>query len=108
MLTLIQDVRHGMRRFAPVARLCGGMRDHAGARHRHQHGHLHAGGCGDAEVAPVKNPGELYRLGDNDNCCVSRGFQDDWSLFSYASTTSFAIRRLSSASWPLFRRMRAT
>ena len=32
---------------------------------------------------PVANPGELYRLGDNDNCCVNGGFQEDWSLYSY-------------------------
>jgi predicted permease len=32
---------------------------------------------------PVADPSELYRLGDNDNCCVNGGFQGDWSLFSY-------------------------
>ena len=32
---------------------------------------------------PVAKPGELYRLGDNDNCCVNGGFQRDWSLYSY-------------------------
>ena len=32
---------------------------------------------------PVANPNELYRLGDNDNCCVNGGFQRDWSLYSY-------------------------
>ncbi|HXJ91907.1 MAG TPA: ABC transporter permease [Terriglobia bacterium] len=32
---------------------------------------------------PVANPSELYRLGDNDNCCVNGGFQGDWSLYSY-------------------------
>jgi predicted permease len=32
---------------------------------------------------PVADPNELYRLGDNDNCCVNGGFQGDWSLFSY-------------------------
>ena len=32
---------------------------------------------------PVANPSELYRLGDNDNCCVNGGFQQgDWSLYS--------------------------
>jgi predicted permease len=31
----------------------------------------------------VANPNELYRLGDNDNCCVNGGFQGDWSLYSY-------------------------
>ena len=32
---------------------------------------------------PVPNPQGLYRLGDNHNCCVNAGMQDDWSLFSY-------------------------
>ena len=32
---------------------------------------------------PVANPNQLYRLGDNDNCCVNGGFQGDWSLYSY-------------------------
>src|SRR5215472_5819515 len=32
---------------------------------------------------PVASPGELYRLGDNANCCVNGGFQGDWSLYSY-------------------------
>jgi predicted permease len=38
---------------------------------------------------PVRNPTELYRLGDNDNCCVNGGFQDDWALFSYAKYQQF-------------------
>lgn len=32
---------------------------------------------------PVAHPEELYRLGDNDNCCVNSGLQRDYSLFSY-------------------------
>jgi len=34
---------------------------------------------------PVSNPGQLYRLGDNDNCCVMTGTQNHGSfvLFSY-------------------------
>src|ERR1700746_4149972 len=32
---------------------------------------------------PVAKPGELYRVGDEENCCVNGGLQDDWSLFSY-------------------------
>jgi predicted permease len=32
---------------------------------------------------PVANPGELYRIGNEENCCVSGGLQDNWSLFSY-------------------------
>src|SRR5262245_40987050 len=34
---------------------------------------------------PVANPDELVRLGDNDNCCVNSGLQDEVSLFSYIS-----------------------
>ncbi|MGH9332149.1 MAG: ABC transporter permease, partial [Vicinamibacteria bacterium] len=32
---------------------------------------------------PVARPDELYRVGDNENCCVNGGMQDSWSLFSY-------------------------
>jgi putative ABC transport system permease protein len=32
---------------------------------------------------PVAKPGELYRIGDIENCCVNGGLQDNWSLFSY-------------------------
>jgi predicted permease len=32
---------------------------------------------------PVAKPHELYRLGDNNNCCVMNGFQGSFSLFSY-------------------------
>jgi predicted permease len=38
---------------------------------------------------PVANPQGLYRLGDNHNCCVNAGMQDDWSLFSYALYKEF-------------------
>jgi macrolide transport system ATP-binding/permease protein len=35
---------------------------------------------------PVANPGQLYRLGDNNNCCVMEGTQNGGSfvLYSYA------------------------
>src|SRR5262245_19807181 len=33
---------------------------------------------------PVERPHELYRLGDNDNCCNNSGLQGDFSLFSFA------------------------
>jgi predicted permease len=36
---------------------------------------------------PVERGGELYRLGDNNNCCVNTGLQRDFSLFSYALYT---------------------
>ena len=32
---------------------------------------------------PVANPDELWRVGDNENCCINGGMQDNWSLFSY-------------------------
>ena len=33
---------------------------------------------------PVKDPGELYRLGShNVNCCVIGGLQDSWDSYSY-------------------------
>ena len=31
---------------------------------------------------PVQAPHELYRLGDDDNCCVNSGLQSEYSLFS--------------------------
>src|ERR1700742_1569733 len=30
---------------------------------------------------PVANPSELWRIGDNENCCINGGMQDNWSLF---------------------------
>ena len=38
---------------------------------------------------PVGRPEELYRLGNNENCCVNGGLQDDWSLFSYDKYKNF-------------------
>ena len=32
---------------------------------------------------PVDRPDQLYRLGDNNNCCVNSGLQGDYSLFSF-------------------------
>lgn len=32
---------------------------------------------------PVAEPSQLVRIGDNDNCCVWGGFQDEWGLFAY-------------------------
>ena len=31
---------------------------------------------------PVAQPSQLIRIGDNENCCINGGMQDDWSLFS--------------------------
>jgi predicted permease len=38
---------------------------------------------------PVSRPEELYRVGDNENCCVNGGMQDSWSLFSYDKYETF-------------------
>ena len=32
---------------------------------------------------PVTNPGGLYRVGDEYNCCVQGSLQDNWSMFPY-------------------------
>ncbi len=32
---------------------------------------------------PVGNPGELYRVGSDENCCVIGDFQDNWGIYSY-------------------------
>ena len=32
---------------------------------------------------PVNNPGQLYKLGDEYNCCVEGDLQDNWTIFSY-------------------------
>ncbi|MGA8110229.1 MAG: ABC transporter permease [Acidobacteriaceae bacterium] len=31
---------------------------------------------------PVAKPSELIRIGDNENCCINGGLENDWSLFS--------------------------
>jgi predicted permease len=41
---------------------------------------------------PVAKPGELYRVGDNENCCVNGGLQDNWSIFSYDKYKAFRDR----------------
>ena len=38
---------------------------------------------------PVAKPSELYRVGDEENCCVNGGLQDNWSLFSYDKYKTF-------------------
>ncbi len=32
---------------------------------------------------PVRQSGQLYKLGKGADCCVTGGLQDDWTLFSY-------------------------
>ena len=38
---------------------------------------------------PVAKPGELYRVGDIEMCCVNGFLQDNWSLFSYDKYKTF-------------------
>jgi putative ABC transport system permease protein len=38
---------------------------------------------------PVVNPEDLYRVGNEENCCVSGGMQDNWTLFSYEQYKQF-------------------
>jgi putative ABC transport system permease protein len=38
---------------------------------------------------PVTNPEELYRVGNEENCCVNGGMQDNWTLFSYEQYKQF-------------------
>jgi putative ABC transport system permease protein len=38
---------------------------------------------------PVVNPGDLYRVGNEENCCVNGGMQDNWTLFSYEQYKQF-------------------
>ncbi len=38
---------------------------------------------------PVAKPSELYRLGNDNNCCVLGGFQDNWAIYSYALYQQF-------------------
>ena len=38
---------------------------------------------------PVAKPEDLVRVGDNENCCVNGGMQDNWSLFSYYNYKQF-------------------
>ena len=38
---------------------------------------------------PVVNPEDLYRVGNEENCCVNGGMQDNWTLFSYEQYKRF-------------------
>jgi predicted permease len=38
---------------------------------------------------PVTKPEELYRVGNEENCCVNGGMQDNWTLFSYEQYKQF-------------------
>ena len=38
---------------------------------------------------PVVNPEDLWRVGNEENCCVTGGMQDNWTLFSYEQYKQF-------------------
>ena len=38
---------------------------------------------------PVASPKQLYRLGNNNNCCVLGGLQDNWGIYSYSLYQQF-------------------
>jgi predicted permease len=38
---------------------------------------------------PVANPGQLVRVGNEENCCINGGLQDNWSLFSFEQYKQF-------------------
>src|SRR6266568_1835126 len=38
---------------------------------------------------PVASPKQLYRLGNDNNCCVLGGFQDNWAIYSYSLYEQF-------------------
>src|SRR5947208_5301005 len=38
---------------------------------------------------PVASPKQLYRLGNDNNCCVLGGFQDSWAIYSYSLYEQF-------------------
>src|SRR5215471_12093781 len=38
---------------------------------------------------PVAKPEELVRVGNEENCCINGGMQDNWSLFSFEQYKRF-------------------
>src|SRR5439155_8229248 len=38
---------------------------------------------------PVASPKQLYRLGNNGNCCGVGGLQDNWGIYSYSLYQQF-------------------
>src|SRR6202000_1768100 len=38
---------------------------------------------------PVAKPEELWRVGNEENCCVNGGMQDNWTLFSFEQYKQF-------------------
>jgi putative ABC transport system permease protein len=41
---------------------------------------------------PVAKPGDLVRVGNEENCCINGGMQDNWSLFSFEQYKQFKER----------------
>ena len=38
---------------------------------------------------PVTRPEDLWRVGNEENCCVNGGMQDNWTLFSFEQYKQF-------------------
>ena len=59
---------------------------------------------------PVADPAQLYRIGDNDDCCVEGGFPGgasdtgDFAIFSFDLYQYLRATRRSLSSWPRCRR----
>jgi putative ABC transport system permease protein len=51
---------------------------------------------------PVVNPEDLYRVGNEENCCVNGGMQDNWTLFSYEQYKQFRDQALGFAELAAF------
>jgi len=83
MQTLVQDVRYALRQlrkspgFTITALLTLGIGIGANtAIFTLVHGVL-------LKSLPVANPTQIYKLGDEYNCCVEGDLQDNWSMFAY-------------------------
>jgi predicted permease len=51
---------------------------------------------------PVADPASLIRVGDNENCCVNGGMQENWSLFSNFAYKQFRDNTLGFAQLAAF------
>jgi len=48
---------------------------------------------------PVSDPGRLYRVGEGDDCCVERGPQDRWGMYSFPVYERLKTEARSSKRW---------